>query len=152
MTSFLVRVGENEAHRYDLKADRADGFQPDGLVACRWTHAFKPRGKDDNPERTLKLGAENLFLALADPSVEPTPENTRLLQFLALMLERKRVLRPRGLTADGARRIYEHTASKQAYEIAAGDFGPEFFNSVQAQLSVLVGEPKKAEPAQPAAP
>ncbi|MGH7945749.1 MAG: hypothetical protein ACREF9_12170, partial [Opitutaceae bacterium] len=90
----------------------------------------------------LKLTAENLFVALADPTTEPTPENTRLVQFLALMLERKKILRPKGLTADGARNRYEHAKSRAIFEVPAGELTPEFFVAVQEQLSVLVGAPK----------
>jgi len=62
--------------------------------------------------------------------------------FLALMLERKRILRPRGRTADGLKNRYEHARTKQVYELPADELSPEFFVQVQEQLSVLVGEPK----------
>ena len=114
-------------------------------MACRWVKAYKPRRGDENNDRALKLTAENLFFTLADPTTEPSPENTRLVQFLALMLERKKVLRPRGLTADGLRNRYEHAKSKQIVEVPAGDLTPEFFVAVQEQLTVLVGAPKAKE-------
>jgi hypothetical protein len=63
-------------------------------------------------------------------------------QFLALLLERKRILRPKGRSADGARNRYEHARSKAIFEIPAGDLTPEFFVWVQEQLRVLVGAPK----------
>jgi hypothetical protein len=119
-------------------------------------HLFKPRAPDDNRERTLKLTAETLFLTLADPAAELTPENERLVRFLALMLERKKLLRARGRTADGARDIFEHGRSKQSFEVPAGEMTPEFFTAVQEQLGMLVGEPKArpaaAPPAEPVAP
>jgi hypothetical protein len=58
------------------------------------------------------------------------------------MLERKKILRPRGRSADGARNRYEHAKSKAIFEVPAGDLTPEFFVAVQEQLSVLVGAPK----------
>ena len=128
--------------RFDLVANEAAGFVPEGVVACSWAQVFKPRTKDDNPDRTLKLTAETLFLTLADPATEPTPENTRLIQFLAVMLERKRLLRPRGRSADGARNLFEHGRTKQIYEVPADELTPEFFLAIQDQLTVLVGEPK----------
>jgi hypothetical protein len=73
---------------------------------------------------------------------EPTTENTRLLQFLALMLERKKILKPRGRSADGARNRYEHAKTKQIFEVPVGELTPEFFIAVQEQLTVLVGAPK----------
>jgi hypothetical protein len=143
VASYLVRSGAAlEIIRYDVLEAHSASFAPDGFIACKWVHAFKARRAGDNPDRALKLTAENLFVTLADPTTEPTVESTRLLQFLALMLERKRILRARGRTADGARDRYEHAKSKAIFEIPAGDLTPEFFVAVQEQLSVLVG-PKR---------
>jgi hypothetical protein len=153
VASFLVRGATMEIVRYDALEAHAAGFSPEGFIACRWVHAYKPRRTDENPDRTLKLTAENLFIALADPTTEPTPENTRLVQFLALMLERKKILKPRGRSADGERNLYEHAKTKQMFEVPKGELTPEFFVAVQQQLSVLVGEPKpKSEPAPAAQP
>jgi hypothetical protein len=161
VVSYLVRSVINEILRYDVLVDEDAGFRPEGFVFCRWVHRFKPKHLEDNPERLLKLTAENLFLTLADPANEPIPGNTPLLQFLALLLERKRILRPRGRTADGERNLLEHLRTHQMYEIAAGDLTPEFFAKIQEQLGVLVGGPKKTSgpigtenpsPAPPAAP
>lgn len=147
VASFLVSVpGESEVRRYDLLEEEAAAFQPEGTIVCRWVHAFKARKAGENADRTLKLTTENLFLTLADPATEPTEENVRLLLFLALMLERKRVLKPKGKTPDAQRLRYEHAKSKQLFELPAEELTPEFFLRVQEQLSVLVGSPKvKAE-------
>ena len=143
VASYLVRSGAAlEIVRYDVLEPHAATFAPEGFVACKWVHAYKARRAGENPDRALKLTAENLFVALADPTTEPTPENTRLVQFLALMLERKKILRPKGLTADGARQRYEHAKSKAIFEVPSGELTPEFFVAVQEQLSVLVGSPK----------
>ena len=143
VASYLVRSGAAlEIVRYDLLETQAATFAPEGFVACKWVHPFKARGAGENPDRALKLTAENLFVALADPTTEPTPENTRLVQFLALMLERKKILRPKGRSTDGARNRYEHAKSKAIFEVPAGELTPEFFVAVQEQLSVLVGAPK----------
>jgi hypothetical protein len=160
--SFLVRGTNMEIIRYDVLESKAGDFKTDGFVACRWVQPYKPRKAGENQDRALKLTAESLFVTLADPSTEPTVENTRLLQFLALMLERKKILRPRGKSADGARNRYEHAKTKQMFEVPVGELTPEFFVAVQEQLSVLVGAPKqkvdapaseKSEPApQPPAP
>lgn len=143
VASYLVRVGAAmEIVRYDVLEPHAKDFAPEGYVACKWVQAFKPRKAGENPDRALKLTAESLFVTLADPTTEPTTENTRLLQFLALLLERKKILRPRGRSADGQRNRYEHAKSKVIFEVPVGELTPEFFVAVQEQLSVLVGAPK----------
>ena len=145
VASYLVRTTTLEVVRYDVLEAQATGFAPEGFVACRWVQIFKSR-TNENPDRALKLNAENLFLTLADPTNELTVESTRLVQFLALMLERKRILRPRSQSVDGTKNVFEHARTKQLFEVPAGDLTPEFFVAVQEQLSVLVGSPK-AKPA-----
>ncbi|MBI5768961.1 MAG: hypothetical protein HZA93_14290 [Verrucomicrobia bacterium] len=152
VASFLVRNASLEIVRYDVSEANVATFAPAGYVACRWVHRFKPRSHtDSDAARALKLSAENLFLTLADPTNELNAESTRLVQFLALMLERKKVIRPRGLNADGSKQVFEHAKTKQVIEVPAGELTPEFFVAVQEQLSVLVGAPKP-KAAAPAAP
>jgi hypothetical protein len=148
VASLLVRPAAGGIVRYDALEANAPSLVPEGFVACRWVHAFRPQQTEENRDKTLKLTAETLFLTLADPSTEPTAETDRLVRFLALLLERKRLLRPRGKTADGARELYEHSRSKQTFEVPAIDLSAKFFTAVREQLSVLVGEP--AAPAAPA--
>ncbi|WP_225919204.1 hypothetical protein [Actomonas aquatica] len=140
--SHLVRSAENgEVQRYDVKETVANEFTPEGRVACRWVHPFKPKVAGENPERELKLTAENLFMTMADPGNELGAEDGRLVQFLALMLERKRVIRPKGRNEDGTKDVYEMRGTKARYEVPIGDLDPAFFIAVQEQLSVLVGGP-----------
>ena len=152
VASFLVRNTNLEIVRYDVLEASVAAFEPAGYVACRWAHRFKPRvHTEGDAARALKLSAENLFLTLADPSNELNTDSTRLVQFLALMLERKKVIRPRGLNAEGTKQVFEHAKTKQIIEVPAGELTPEFFVAVQEQLSVLVGAPKpKAEAVEPA--
>ncbi|MFZ5495315.1 MAG: hypothetical protein ACOZE5_08260 [Verrucomicrobiota bacterium] len=153
VVSYLVREATGEIARRDLLQSEDGRFMPPAFVYCRWVTAFKPR-RDDNSDRNLKLTAENLFLTLAIPAGATTDTidassqglNTPLLQFLALMLERKRLLKPRGLTEDGTRQVFEHMPSHQFYEVPVGELNQEFFIKIQEHLGVLVGTPKpKAE-------
>lgn len=149
VASYLVRGAAMEIMRYDVLESAAGSFTPEGVVACRWVHAYKPRLPGENADRRLKLTAESLFLTLADPLTEPTEENTRLVRFLALMLERKKLLKARGRSVDGTKDRYEHAKTKQTFELPAGELNPAFFMAVQAQLGLLVGSP--AVPATPTA-
>jgi hypothetical protein len=151
VASYLVQhASAPEIGRYDLLESGTAAFEPPGIVVCRWIHAFKPRRAGESADHVMKLTAENLFVTLADPLTEPTEENVRLLQFLALMLERKKILRPKGRTANGDKNLYEHARSKQRFEIPSGEMTPDFFLRVQEQLSLLMGPPKEKKPAQPA--
>jgi len=150
VVSLLVRNAQMEVARYDVLETQRNELAVDGTLVCSWVQPYKPRQKQENPDRALKMTAENLFLTLADPSNEPDAETLRLIQFLALMLERKRILRPKGTRSDdegGLHARYEHAKSKQVFELPQADFSPEFFIAVQAQLSVLLGEPSDQAPA-----
>ncbi|HYD82902.1 MAG TPA: hypothetical protein VEA63_02595 [Opitutus sp.] len=143
VVSHLVREETGEIARHDVLAVEDANYAKPAFVFCSWTHPFKARRSEENPERTMKLTAENLFVTLADPTAEPNEENTPMLQFLALMLERKKILKPRGMTPDRARQVYEHAKTHQRYEIPAGVLDEAFFVKIQGQLDLLVGGPKK---------
>jgi hypothetical protein len=152
VASFLVQSEAGEVVRKDVLESEAASLEPGGFVACSWVQVFKPHSKAENADRALKLTADTLFLTLADPSTVRSPETDRLVRFLALMLERKKLLRPRGKTPGGSHELYEHARTKQMVEVPAIDLTPEFFLSVRDQLSILVGEPKAAAPAPSPAP
>lgn len=151
VASLLVRTDSGEVARYDALEAHAGSLRPEGFVACSWVQAYKVQPREENADRALRLTAETLFLTLADPATEMTPETARLVRFLALLLERKRLLRPRGRTPDGARELYEHARTKQVFEVPSIDLSPEFFVAVREQLTVLVGEPSAPPPGVPAA-
>lgn len=150
---YLVREADGLTGRRDLLENQDASLEKPAEVFCRWVVDYKPRKAGEDSDKALKLSAENLFLTLADPSNPADETNTPLLQFLALMLERKKVIKPRGFTADGGRQIYEHMRLHQMYEIPVGNLDAEFFMRIQGQLDVLVGSPKKKEekPAEPPA-
>ena len=140
--------------RGDFSLPGSADIKASAFVYCRWLVEYKPRKVGDNGQ-ALKLTAENLFLTLAIPagSLSSTEiesglsVNTPLLQFLALMLERKKQIKPVGKTEDGLRQIYEHRGTHQRYEVPIGDLNVEFFQKIQEHLGVLVGTPKKKEAA-----
>jgi hypothetical protein len=149
VVSYLVREASGEVARRDLLETEDGRFMPPAFVYCRWVVGFKHRKADDDAARNLKLTAENLFLTLAAPEADKSETNTPLLQFLALMLERKKLIKLIGRSEDGLRHIYEHRATHQPYEVPVGDLNVEFFQKIQEHLGVLVGTPKP-KPAPPA--
>lgn len=157
VASYLVREATGEVARRDLLESEDGRFMPPAFIYCRWVVGFKQRKADEDPARNLKLTADNLFLTLATPVGGEAPDsgsqslNTPLLQFLTLMLERKRQIKLRGYTEDGQRQIYEHMATHQLYEVPVGDLNVEFFQKIQEHLGVLVGTPKPKTETVPAA-
>jgi hypothetical protein len=138
-STLLAGVAAGGLVRHDVLESERENFRPAGAVTCQWVQVFKPGRAEADAARQLRLTAENLFLTLADPGAELSLESRRLLQFLALMLERKKILRPKGRTADGERNVFEHAPTHQLFEVPAGELNPEFFLSIQTQLGSLVG-------------
>lgn len=146
VSRLLRRDEDGEVVRIDVQAGAEENLElPAGRVACRWIQAFKPKVAEENPDKEMKLTAENLFLTLASPDNELSEEDARLVQFLALMLERKKLIRPHGRTEDDAKDVYLHRGTKTRCEVPVGELTPEFFMAVQDQLSVLVGVPETEE-------
>ena len=141
---YLVRESTGEIGRHDVLATEDGTYTKPAFVFCTWSVAFKAKRAEENPGRALKLTAESLFLTLADPLAEPNEMNTPMLQFLALLLERKKILKPRGVTADGSKQILEHARSRERYEVPVGTLDEAFFIKIQSQLDLLVGPPKRA--------
>jgi hypothetical protein len=149
VASVLARLETGEVTRFDALEAQASALGTPGFVVCRWVQVYKAHPRQENLDRALKLTAETLFLTLVDPATESTPETDRLVRFLALLLERKRILRPRGRNPEGTKDLYEHARTKLLHEVPSIELTSEFFIAVQGQLSVLVGEPRVPEAAPP---
>ena len=149
--SYLVVDKSKELQRFDISAEAASDYRPEGELLCRWRQVYKKEPEKDNSGRRQKETAEGLFLSLyeEDPDALESGENVGeteaeaeiLKQFLALLLERKRVLRPRGKTPDGQFRLYEHAKSKAIYAVPAGKLGPEELMQISDRLAELVKGP-----------
>jgi len=146
--SFLVVDSENELQRYDVSAEKEEAFEPTGEVICRWTQVYKePPEKDDSAKRQRET-AEELFLMLfegGDAGDEDSSEENEvpvLKKFLGLLLERKRVLRPRGKSSDGQYRLMEHRGTKTIYPVPAGDLDRDELMQISDRLNDLIIQSK----------
>jgi hypothetical protein len=128
-----------EIERADILADKASEFRPNGIELGRWTREVKDHAEEEREARLqLMASREEFFLSLF--SVDDDPDGTKrvLKQLLALMLERKRVLRRLGNPANGTQR-YLHVRSRDEYDVPTDDLQPEKIAAVMAVLETLVG-------------
>lgn len=106
----LYRDDAGELQRVDVRAAAGEGYAPPGAVLCRWQRRFKA-GTDEAEERRERLAsAESLFLSMEEEAASDGDAKA-LRYLLALMLERKRVLKAR------EDHVYVHAASGQAYAV-----------------------------------
>ncbi len=150
ISSFLFRHERGELVRADVLEAEADDFQPEGHIVCRWNQTVRDRSDPEADARKSSMqSAEAVFLALFDealdadeaqdlPSREAVAEQSKVLKhLLALMLERRRVLRR------VSRGTYWHPKLKRHFEVADVTLEPGTLLALSDQLSLIV-EPQVA--------
>lgn len=135
MVSILHRAEDGQLVRTDV-AEGAD-FTFEGRLVCRWKHRVRARGEDAANRKRQLEGAEEVFLAFFDdPEGTDTgfaeEERDLLRHLLALLLERKRVLRR---LAAGR---YWHVRQKRELHVPSVDIDPLKLVLLQEPLALLV--------------
>jgi len=127
--------GTEGLQRADLAEAEAAEWKPTGEIWGRWTREVENEDELARKRQAL-ASAEEVFLALAQEAGGAGPEKETLLQMLALLLERKRLLRPLGRPAGGIQR-YLHPRLQQEFSIAQHDLTAERVVQLQEQLHHL---------------
>lgn len=145
IASILTRIDPETVERIDVLVSEETQVELPGVSVCRWTHVYKPKQVTDGKEEAeaMKLTADNLFISLFEGEEDPSPENGKLKQFLALMLERRRVLRVKEKGAGSV--LYVHRPSKNEYSVRNVELDPDFFLNNKEKLDFLVQVPTESE-------
>lgn len=139
--SCLFRRGDGELERLDVLQAERTSLQPEGQVICQWGHRIRPRQISEAEEKRAALqSAEDIFLSLyesdedtGDASDAAGATRDRLKFFLALQLERKRVLRGLG----GGR--YRHVASGRDLEVPQLEITPGLLQQFNEEIALMGG-------------
>jgi hypothetical protein len=144
---------ENGAfRREDLSEEAFKARNENVQPFSQWRSKYVPP-PPVQPEAVSKQTAEDLLRRYMD---EPAPEHANVRYILAVMLERKRLLKEievkRG--EDGSlTRVYEHTKTGEAFIIPDPQLRLDQVAEVQSQVaSLLGGPPPKPATAAPAEP
>lgn len=109
-----------ELGRTDLLESEVADFSLPGELLGRWVRLIdEPDAETQNAPATLQ-SAEDFFLSLYEGATEeesPPPEKQALRHLLALMLERKRVLRAVGSRQIEGAQAYLHVKSKDTFDV-----------------------------------
>lgn len=134
----VVKPVGAEITRFDVTEERLAEFKPEGIVLGRWARVVKDR-QDEDKESRLRLLAtrEEFFLSLFSDEADPDGDKAVLKQLLALLLERKRIIRPLGAPSGNLQR-YKHMRTGDEYAVPVGDISPEQVARVQNALEILV--------------
>ena len=140
--SYLFRSGEGFIERLDVLEGEREALELEGAVICRWSQLIKDKGVTEAEERRAALqSADDIFLSLFEEVPEGEEDSTttgtreRLKFFLALQLERKRILKPLG------GRRYRHMPTKRELAVPDMAITPELIADFQNEIS-LMGRPR----------
>lgn len=136
MVSVLHRANKGDLVRTDLV--EGANFVFEGRLVCRWKHRVRARGEEAASRKRQLEGAEEVFLAFFDDP-EATgahdlaeEERALLRHLLALLLERKRVLRRLSVER------YWHVRQKREFRVTPVDIDPQIVLHLQEPLALLV--------------
>ncbi len=138
--SYLYRNAEGLIERSDVLEEQRENLDLDpAAIICSWVQRIKEKEVSEAEEKRASLqSAEEVFLSLYD---EPDTEEDaatgdtrdRLKFFLALQLERKRIIKPLG------GRRYRHVATKRELRVPDIDINAELLSQFQQEITLMGG-------------
>lgn len=154
VVSWLYIDPKGEYIRIDAHPDETPANMGESRLLCRWQRKLRPVAHSDaEARRQALLSAEELFFALhgdagvelpdvqaqqaPDPAADDTESRRTLFKYmLALLLERKRVLRllPGSSTAQSQ---YLHVKTKRTFAVDTVPLGPETLIRLAPQIEQL---------------
>jgi hypothetical protein len=150
-TVFSILVEEKEGFRREDYGEvgweqRGAAFRP----VSHWRFEYRTAPASEKPpEPVTRDDAESLLRRMCEES-EPATQKARYI--LALMLERKRLLRQvDSLEREGMTlMVYEHVKSKETFLIEDPHLHLSQIAQVQEEVMALLGAPKEEAPSEPA--
>lgn len=136
---FLIRNSEGALVRADLHGEDIENLDAGSVILGRWTRVFEasPDKREESLSRQRTL--EALFFSLFDVGEAMEGEESHTIQLIvALMLERKRILRRVPARSSPAKTSYVHVKSKREFEVPIIDITPGIVMKVQKELAVLI--------------
>lgn len=118
-------------------------FEPSaikGTVVGKWERVVSQNPEEDEREarRIALAGSEDFFISLFDEASNVVADELDAVkQILALLLERKRILKPLGRPIGGVQR-YVHIASKREFRVPQRELEAEVVVKVQNQIGSLL--------------
>ena len=125
--------GLGNLDRLDCHADEFDPSKIEGKIIGRWE-----RTVSENPEEDERAARRmDFFVSLFDGSGVRADESDVIKQMLALLLERKRILRPVGRPSGGIQK-YVQTSTKREFDVPQRNLDAELIVKIQTQLGNII--------------
>ena len=141
--SLLVLEDRGGIGRYDIREAEREAFAATGTVIGRWVRRMPEAGEslaEEEARSALDIG--ELFFSLAEAAEEETAEATtariHLRHLVALMLERRRVLKPIGSRVRLGRQGYRYVGREEPVDVEVPELDPEVLRSLGDPLDLLL--------------
>lgn len=136
--SYIFKDEANNLQRVDVLASEVDAFEPPQFLLGRWTHVIRPLEESEKvAQKNFLAASEELFLSLFEGEKIQCEEHSALQQLLALLLERKRILK-RLTSPKEVYQKYLHLASQRELVFEVIPLEPEVIGKVKQQLDQLL--------------
>lgn len=129
----------NELDRRDFLKTELDENPFDGKFVGKWERVVSENPEEDEREarRMAIAGSEDFFLSLYDDIGVEVEQKDVLKQMLALLLERKRILRAKGRPQNGLQ-LYIHSSSKREFLVPQKELNEELISNIQTQINAFL--------------
>ncbi len=130
-----------ELCRSDLLESEVEGFALPGPLLGRWSRQVEEPDADSGSAPATLQSAEDFFLSLfsdGPEGEEPPPEKQALQHLLALLLERKRVLRAVGPRRIDGEQPYLHVKSKRTFDVPVVTVSASLMEGIEDAIGELI--------------
>jgi len=136
--SFLLRGEDGALERMDIHADEREELKSAGELLGWWRQTLREKQNEAQLRRLALETSEGLFVSLFEPELEPSEDRDMLKFLLAIVLERKRVIKPVASSGEKGFRRYRMAKTDEIFEIPEMSFDPVRFLKIQDQLTAVV--------------
>lgn len=137
---FIYKNKAGELLREDVKEEFMSEYTAAGEILGRWSRVIPIKENQESiDKKSITQNAEQLFLGLFyNEDDSNSIEKEVLKQILALLLERKRILkRIKGKIIDN-KQYYLHSGGGEEYSVSMEDFDLLLISQVEEQVSKLI--------------
>ena len=134
IVSYLFKNERGDLQRSDVLAEEAQAFQSPGLVLGKWEHVVKEDISEAEIRSQSLRTSEGLFLSLFEGDGEATEEREVLKYLIAIILERKRILKPIGSSGVGGSQTYLMRGTKEKFNVPTVDVTADIVVKLKEQL------------------
>ena len=133
-------VDKGEIGRADIRSEEVDRFELPGELLGRWFQTVKKPESGQSIARQKVASAEEFFFSLYTASGDTggCEEINALKYLLALMLERKRVVRAQGKRLHEGVQSYIHIKTKQTFAVPITDISVDLMVRIQKTLGDIL--------------